>query len=149
MTNDQVDMHYFTVNNAEISIDHDSWLEYPNIKTSLEKIIGDEEFSILLTNDTHIQKLNKDFRGQNKPTNVLSFPENDGDYLGDVAIALETMTRESLEQSKDFYHHFIHMVIHGLLHLQGYDHENDDDAEEMELLEIKILADIGIENPYI
>lgn len=149
MTDTQDDPHYFVINKVEISISDDRWLAHQNLREYLKKIIKDEECSILLTNDTHIQQLNNDFRTIDKPTNVLSFPNDEGDYLGDIAIAIETISKEAKEQSKDFYHHFIHMVIHGLLHLKGYDHETDSEATEMETLEIKILADMGIENPYI
>ena len=142
------DRNYFQINQAEISINDDQWHDYPNTGKWLSKIIKDENFSLLLTNDVYIQKLNKDFRGKDKPTNVLSFPDGDNGYLGDIAISLETIEKEGKEQNKEFYHHFIHMVVHGLLHLQGYDHENDQEAEEMESLEVKILSDIGVDNPY-
>lgn len=143
------DQNYFTINNAEISINDDSWLNHADLKEWLSKVINDEEFSVLLTNDTHIQVLNRDFRNKNKPTNVLSFPDGEDGYLGDIAISLETIVKEAKEQDKNFYHHFIHMVVHGLLHLKGHDHEDDSEAEEMESLEIEILADMGIKNPYI
>jgi len=149
MTDTDEDTTYFTINNAEISIDDDGWLDYADLKEWLSKAIGDEKFSILLTNDTHIQVLNRDFRNKDKPTNVLSFPDGENGYLGDIAISLETIVAEAKDQDKNFYHHFIHMVVHGLLHLKGHDHEDDSEAEEMESLEIKILADIDIENPYI
>ena len=149
MTDTDEDQHYFTINNAEIPIDDDGWLDYADIQTYLTKIIKDEEFSLLLTNDTHIQQLNKDFREKDKPTNVLSFPDGENGYLGDLAISLETIVREAREPDKEFYHHFVHIVIHGLLHLKGYDHEDDIQAEQMETQEIKILADMGIKNPYI
>lgn len=149
MTDTDEAPNYFTINNAEISINDDGWLNHADLRDWLSKAIDDEEFSVLLTNDTHIQALNRDFRNQDKPTNVLSFPDGEDDYLGDIAIALETMVKEAKEQDKDFYHHFIHMVIHGLLHLKGYDHEDNKEAEEMESLEIKILADMSIKNPYI
>ena len=117
------------------------------------------ELSVTLTNDHHIQQLNNDYRGKNSPTNVLSFPQlnNDKDLehttepiimLGDVVVALETIEREAIEQNKTLQDHFIHMVIHSILHLLGYDHENQSDAETMEALEIKILSDMGIKNPY-
>jgi len=149
MTDKPEDPYYFTINNAEISIDDDGWLNYDDLQKWLLMAIKNEEFSILLTNDEHIQNLNRDFRAKDKPTNVLSFPDGENGYLGDIAISLNTIEAEAQEQNKDFYHHFIHMVIHGLLHLKGYDHENDKDAQKMESLEIKILADIGIKNPYI
>ena len=117
------------------------------------------ELSVTLTNDHHIQQLNNDYRGKNSPTNVLSFPQlnNDKDLehttepiimLGDVVVALETIEREAIEQNKTLQDHFIHMVIHSILHLLGYDHENQSEAETMEALEIKILSDMGIKNPY-
>ena len=124
-------------------------IDVENLKDMIAQVINDEFISILLTNNAHIQHLNKEFRGKDKPTNVLSFPADEDDYLGDIAIAYETICAEAIEQDKKFDHHLIHMVIHGLLHLKGYDHEDDLEAEEMEALEIKILADMGIENPYI
>lgn len=149
MTDTNEDPNYFTINNAEISIDDDGWLNYADLKEWLSKSIQDEKFSILLTNDKHIQVLNRDFRNKDKPTNVLSFPDGENEYLGDIAISLQTIETEAKEQDKDFYHHFIHMVVHGLLHLKGHDHEDNSEAEKMESLEIKILADIDIKNPYI
>lgn len=107
------------------------------------------EFSILLTNDPKIQQLNRDFRQTDKPTNVLSFPSDTQGYLGDIAIAFETIEREAIEQNKQLTHHVTHMIIHGILHLLGHDHMNDQEAEEMESLEIKILEDMGVKNPYI
>ena len=149
MTDKPEDPYYFTINNAEISIDDDGWLNYDDLQKWLLMAIKNEEFSILLTNDEHIQNLNRDFRAKDKPTNVLSFPDGENGYLGDIAISLNTIEAEAQEQNKDFYHHFIHMVIHGLLHLQGHDHEDDSEAEKMESLETQILADMGIETPYI
>ena len=119
----------------------------------------DIELSITLSNDAHIQTLNNDYRNKNKPTNVLSFPQIDWQnepaaadepfiMLGDVIIALETIERESAEQDKRLQDHFIHMLIHSVLHLCGYDHENETDAETMENLEIHILNEMGIKNPY-
>lgn len=146
------DSHYFAINHTEIMIEYDGWLDYKNTVDWLGKVIramGCEQYSILLTNNAHIQTLNRDFRNKDKPTNVLSFPDGTDGYLGDIAIALETIEAESAEQDKDFYHHLTHMVVHGLLHLKGYDHETEKDATQMETLEIKILADINIENPYI
>lgn len=117
------------------------------------------EISITLTNDSHIQALNRDYRNKDKPTNVLSFPQIDWAHdksgakeplvmLGDVIIALETIEREAEEQKKRLPDHFIHMLIHSILHLCGYDHENEADAETMETLEITILNEMGIKNPY-
>jgi probable rRNA maturation factor len=109
----------------------------------------DTEVSIVLTDDTNIQTLNRDYRGKDKPTNVLSFPQDDAPgMLGDIVLAHETILREAEEQDKDFDSHLKHLVVHGCLHLLGYDHENDEDAEEMEALEVAILQKIGVKNPY-
>lgn len=155
MTNtDLEDPSFLSVRHAEISIDEQLWLDHDNLENILNKVLttvlsGDEEISLLLTNDTRIQILNRDFRSQDKPTNVLSFPSDEDNFLGDIAISFNTLKREAEEQDKDFNSHFIHILIHGILHLLGYDHIDDDEAEEMEALEIKILEDMGIKNPYI
>lgn len=108
------------------------------------------EFTVKFMNDAEIQVLNKDYRGKDKPTNVLSFwTEDDDIYLGDIAISTETILRECEEQEKTPHDHMIHMLVHGFLHLLGYDHEDDGEAEEMEALEVDILKDLGIKNPYL
>jgi probable rRNA maturation factor len=113
------------------------------------------ELSLLFTNDASMQVLNRDWRGKDKPTNVLSFPAFSlapGDrlppMLGDIAIALETVRRESLEEGKPFDNHLRHMIVHGLLHLLGYDHEDDVEAEIMEAAERRILGRLAIPDPY-
>ena len=110
------------------------------------------EVAIVLTNDSAIRKLNRTWRGKNKPTNVLSFPADSqaGPHplLGDVVIAYETLAREARAERKPFDHHLAHLAVHGFLHLIGYDHENDADAEEMEALEQDVLAQLGIPDPY-
>lgn len=148
------DSNYLSVPHAEIIIDDDKWLTLDNTQDVLSDVMtrvlsDNEEVSILLTNDTRIQELNRDFRDKDKPTNVLSFPSEEEDFLGDIAISFNTLEKEAEEQDKEFTHHFIHMLIHGTLHLLGYDHITDEEAEEMESLEIKILDDMGIKNPYI
>jgi probable rRNA maturation factor len=110
------------------------------------------EVSLLFCDDARIKELNRQFRGQDKPTNVLSFPGPDplesAHFLGDIAIAYETVAREAEEQGKSLEHHCRHMIVHGFLHLLGYDHEDDEEAEVMEATEIHILARLGVENPY-
>lgn len=111
------------------------------------------EISVLLCDDAFVQELNRRWRGKDKPTNVLSFPaaEDEGFerlLLGDIAIAYETTAREAGEEDKPFSAHFNHLVVHGLLHLLGYDHESEDEAEEMEELERQVLAELGIDDPY-
>lgn len=108
------------------------------------------ELSIALVNDDEIQTLNKAYRNKNAPTNVLSFPDGGpAPILGDIVIALETITGEANEAGKSFTDHVTHMLVHGFLHLQGYDHENDKDAAIMEGLEVEILTKMNIDNPYI
>jgi len=105
------------------------------------------ELSIALVSDMDIQTLNREYRHKDKPTNVLSFPQ-DGLLLGDIVLALETITREATEKSISFEHHVTHLIIHGFLHLQGYDHQTETDSAEMEALEIAALAALNIDNPY-
>ena len=115
---------------------------------------SDSELAIMLTDDAGIQTLNRDWRGLDKPTNVLSFPapsQGEGReprMLGDIAIAYETTRREAEAEHKSFGSHLSHLAVHGFLHLLGYDHENDDEAEAMERLERDILARLGIPDPY-
>lgn len=163
--------------NHDILVEDDRWHEsLPDhaslIAMSLDHIIrnidlfsgagaskAEIETGITLTNDSRIQTLNRDYRGKDKPTNVLSFPQIDWTeenavknepliMLGDIIVALETIEREAAEQDKRLQDHFIHMLIHSFLHLCGYDHENALDAQEMESLEIQILSEMGIKNPY-
>jgi len=108
--------------------------------------------ALALADDALVQDLNARFRGKDKPTNVLSFPSGEeagiGVPLGDVVVAIETLDREASAEQKSPGKHFTHLVIHGILHLLGYDHETDEDAGRMERLETAILADLGIEDPY-
>lgn len=113
------------------------------------------ELSIVLTNDDHVQNLNLQWRSIDKPTNVLSFPGEDirpgemsGQLLGDIVISIDTLKREANLENKSVDDHFCHLIIHGFLHLFGYDHETDEDAETMESLERSILAKLGIADPY-
>lgn len=111
------------------------------------------ELSLVLTDDAAIRDLNREHRGKDKATNVLSFPGFDPDeapepLLGDIVIAYETVAREAAEEAKPIADHFCHLVVHGMLHLFGYDHETDDDAEVMEAEERRVLARLGIADPY-
>ncbi|MGB0922559.1 MAG: rRNA maturation RNase YbeY [Alphaproteobacteria bacterium] len=108
--------------------------------------------TISLSDDATVAKLNEQFRGKTGPTNVLSFPFDpamDGaGYLGDIAIAFETVAREAVDEGVSLADRVTHMIVHGVLHLLGYDHENDEDATTMETLEVEALARLGIANPY-
>lgn len=114
------------------------------------------EVSFMLTDDKGMRKLNRTYRGKDKPTNVLSFAALDGAkpkagapwLLGDIVLASGVIAREAKQQAKKLDHHLSHMAVHGVLHLLGYDHEDDADAEIMEALEIAALAGMGIANPY-
>lgn len=107
--------------------------------------------SLLLGDDAAIAALNKEFRGKDGPTNVLSFPPGPASelgFLGDIAMAAETIAAEAEFQGKSLEHHATHIVVHGFLHLLGYDHLNEADAEKMEAREREILATLGIADPY-
>jgi rRNA maturation RNase YbeY len=109
-----------------------------------------ENFAALFTSDAAVKDLNAQWRGKDSPTNVLSFPAPEtAGTLGDIALAYETCAREAGEQGKSLKDHATHLLVHGLLHLLGYDHEADDDAAEMEGLEKDIMAKLGLEDPYI
>lgn len=109
---------------------------------------------ILLTDDDSVQTLNRDFRQKDYATNVLSFPSaqtpggNPEGQIGDIALAYGVCAREAAEQGKPLGHHLQHLVAHGVLHLLGYDHESDDEAEAMEALEREILAGLDVPDPY-
>ncbi|HEY4126408.1 MAG TPA: rRNA maturation RNase YbeY [Rhizomicrobium sp.] len=105
-------------------------------------------FTILLTSDRKLRRLNADFRGKDKATNVLSFPADEPDYLGDIAIAYGVTAREAAAEGKPFAHHAAHLAVHGVLHLLGFDHERARDAAVMEPLEVEILKRLKIPDPY-
>ncbi|HEX2813240.1 MAG TPA: rRNA maturation RNase YbeY [Sphingopyxis sp.] len=119
------------------------------------------EIAVRLTDDAEVHALNRDFRGKDKPTNVLSFPQvqadlldtlsnsDDGEILlGDIVLARETCAREADEKGISTPDHATHLIVHGTLHLVGYDHMDDASAQAMEALEVKALASLGIANPY-
>lgn len=154
---------------TEVLVVADCWQSEPNAEAVIQRAIAaaagsvdddvaEAEVAVMLTDDQGIRTLNSNWRGIDKATNVLSFPalqpegaRKPGDaprMLGDIAIAFETMRREADEEQKPFDHHLSHLAVHGFLHLVGYDHENDADAEEMEALEREILAELGIPDPY-
>lgn len=114
----------------------------------LEKDFSGTEVSVVFSNDRQVQNLNKTFRHKDNPTNVLSFPSEESGELGDIILAYETVMREAEENGISPLHHTLHLIIHGFLHLLGYDHEKEDEAQEMENLEIRILKDLHINNPY-
>ena len=154
---------------TEVLVTADCWASESSAETIIHRAIeaaasmvdadtADAEVAVMLTDDAGIRTLNKNWRGIDKPTNVLSFPalqpertRDDDDaprMLGDIAIAYETTRNEADTEHKPFDHHLSHLAVHGFLHLIGYDHENDDDAEVMEDLERDILAQLGIPDPY-
>jgi probable rRNA maturation factor len=113
------------------------------------------EISIVLADDDFVRALNRSWRDQDTPTNVLAFPasgdempDNGVHLFGDVIVAFQTSLREAEEQHKRLDHHLTHLIVHGVLHLLGYDHLADDDAEQMEGLETEILSGMGIDDPY-
>jgi probable rRNA maturation factor len=133
----------------------DQVLEAATAAAANRSASGDAEISILLTADKNVQELNRRYRGIDAPTNVLAFadgtpPPGAGavGLLGDVVVALETTREEAEAGGLDIAEHLAHLVIHGVLHLLGYDHQTDDDAEAMERLETTILDGIGIADPY-
>jgi probable rRNA maturation factor len=111
---------------------------------------GPQDVSVLLADDGAVQELNARFRGKDAPTNVLSFPAapSAAPHLGDVALAWGVCAREAQAQGKPLAHHLQHLVVHGVLHLLGFDHEAEREAEEMEALERVVLARLGVDDPY-
>ena len=123
------------------------------LKQSKAKVAGIAEVSLVLTDDAEQHDLNRQWRGVDKSTNVLSFPQIERfgpvvGLLGDITLARETLDREAEDFGVTLDAHFTHLVVHGFLHLLGYDHIEDDEALQMEGLETKILATLGIADPY-
>lgn len=120
---------------------------------TLDLFKEESELTIRIADEAESQQLNNDYRGKNKPTNVLSFPFEappgiELPLVGDLIICPQVVYQEALEQEKSFHDHFAHMVVHGCLHLLGFDHIEAEDAEEMESNEKEILAKLGISDPY-
>ncbi|MBR5598600.1 MAG: rRNA maturation RNase YbeY [Alphaproteobacteria bacterium] len=166
----------------DVIIDDDKWLEcvdfdaikvcqeikdltfsfvYDETKHEVIELANSINVSVCLSNDEEVHKLNREFRGMDKPTNVLSFANIDDDELwdgiesgekdvelGEIILAFETLQREAFEKGIGVYQHFAHLLVHGFLHLLGFDHEDDKDADVMEGMEIDILREFSIENPY-
>ncbi len=158
-----------------VAIEHDAWVQrLPGVEAfcrraalaaltraafALPEITPDRlEISLVLADDRTVRDLNRQYRGQDKPTNVLSFAALDDEeedlpaegpvLLGDVVVAFETTAAEASSEAKPFDHHLAHLVVHGVLHLLGYDHQDETEAEEMEGEERLILAMLGIGDPY-
>ncbi len=118
------------------------------------------DVNVSLSDDEEVHRLNKEFRGMDKPTNVLSFANVDDDEfwdmldksermdLGDIILAFETLQREATEKQITVYAHYCHLLVHGFLHILGFDHQTDEEADEMEGLEVEILEQFSIDNPY-
>jgi metalloprotein, YbeY/UPF0054 family len=166
---------------SDVAVEHEGWNSYlENCETFIHSIAQDVfrdlteypaepalnlvsfphrngkiEIAVLLADDATLQELNRNWRGKDQPTNVLSFPSSDpvilpdeSVFLGDLALSFNTVEREAREQDKTFQQHTAHLIIHGILHLLGYDHETDQDAEYMEKREIAILARMNLPDPY-
>jgi len=146
----------------EIAIESAAWEKLPGaeiaVRRAVEAALGDArieagEIGIVLADDARIQALNKNFRGADKATNVLAFPAPKSlgqgpKPIGDIVLAYETMAREAEAEGKAAEHHLMHLAVHGALHLVGFDHVEDAEAEAMEARERTILATLGIADPY-
>jgi len=126
-----------------------------SLQASGARILDGAEVSVLLADDAEMRALNERWRGAAKPTNVLSFPAAAPDkiaaapLLGDIVVAFETAEREAVEERKTFADHVAHLIVHGFLHLLGFDHQSAGEADRMEALEIGALARLGIADPYV
>jgi probable rRNA maturation factor len=148
----------------DVVIDSARWRRVPRAATVVRRAIGaaapararNAELSVILTSDRAIRTLNRRWRGRDKPTNVLSFPapapgkrpRGAPRHLGDIVLAYETVAREARAEGKALDHHIAHLALHGFLHLLGYDHESHGQAEAMERRERRILARLGVPDPY-
>lgn len=146
----------------DIVVEADAWAAHADAEKVIERAISAAatasqtggEVAVLLTDDEAIRQMNAQWRGIDKPTNVLSFPAGGSGaapgaaHLGDIAIAYETVAAESAAENKAFADHLAHLAVHGYLHLVGFDHETDAEAADMEKLETRILSGLGIADPY-
>lgn len=142
-------------------IEDPRWNELPEAErvaaTCVEAVLGGDArgVHVLFSSDAEVRLLNRDFRGKDTSTNVLSFPsspmplpDSEMPHLGDIVLAFETVKAEADEQKKPLLHHACHLIVHGALHLLGYDHDSDAQAEAMEARERQVLAGLGIPDPY-
>ncbi|RLP23706.1 rRNA maturation RNase YbeY [Mesorhizobium sp. YM1C-6-2] len=151
----------------DIAVESGDWPQKRTLRSLVEKAVGaalyeagaayeaGSELSVVFTDDAHIRTLNAGWRNKDKPTNVLSFPafpvkigQELPPMLGDVVLAAETVAREAELEGKPLGHHITHLVVHGVLHLLGHDHEEETEAERMEALERAALARLAIPDPY-
>ena len=145
----------------DVLVESGLWKEPRVVKSLVRRAVNEAaaavstsgaELAIVLTNDSAIRLLNRDWRGTDAATNVLSFPAQNAigepPLIGDIVLAFETIAREAHDEGKPFAHHVAHLTVHGFLHLNGYDHQRSKDAEEMEQLERKILQRLAIPDPY-
>jgi probable rRNA maturation factor len=146
---------------ADIVVESELWQVEPQAEATVGAAIAAAgahstrggEVSILLADDSAVREVNKQWRGLDKPTNVLSFPAADTPatqgHLGDIVIAYETLRRECEAEGRPFLHHLAHLTVHGFLHLIGYDHETDAQADEMEALESRIMVGMNLPDPWL
>jgi probable rRNA maturation factor len=161
-----------TTLDIQISVEEGPWPSEAELQSLSERVLGaaanflrheekqpfpqmPPEVSLVFTDDASIREINAEWRSQDKPTNVLSFPafpltpgKMPGPMLGDIVVAQETLVREAQALGKPFDEHLSHLLVHGFLHLFGYDHMEENDAERMEGLETRILAGLGLSDPY-
>lgn len=148
----------------DIIIEDGDWSAFAPVEDALAEVadavarrleLDAAEAAVSLSSNERVQTLNLTYRGQDKPTNVLSFPASERGmpagamrHLGDIVLAAETVASEAVAEGKPYRHHLQHLVVHGLLHLLGYDHESEPDALAMERLEVEILGQLGVPDPY-
>jgi probable rRNA maturation factor len=150
---------------VDVVIEAEGWRNLPEVEALVTRAAaaalarptgapGPVTVTVLLGDDAAVRDLNRRFRGKDRPTNVLSFPAGGGPapgaprHLGDIALAFETVAREAEAERKTLADHAAHLIVHGVLHLLGHDHETEADAEAMESAEVAILARLGIADPY-